>query len=325
MSDATSLPWYVKRPAWPIGIIMLVLLVSCIIWVLKRPVMPDTGNLVKTKEDMLELRDIQKHRNAGLSASIDQATKSLDQQYCPVEKVQESPTNHADAPNTETNGSTPLKASALRKKLANAVVYIVAKKGSTGGTGSGFFIDKNLVMTNAHVVDGRPDNIMVYSQAAKKMEPAIVVASDYGRTAGSRDYAILRVDMIDAPDILSLSSNPQPIMKVYASGYPGVYMNTLDNLNPGSLPDMITTSGFINAIKVTSYNVPAITHEARIYKGNSGGPLVNQCGSAVGINTFYIAPGSESAKIDFALGSHDIHRFLKSHNVQVGISNALCE
>ena len=58
-------------------------------------------------------------------------------------------------------------------------------------------------------------------------------------------------------------------------------------------------------------NAPIILHSADISAGNSGGPLVDSCGRAVGINTF-IATNQQATKANYALGASWLAAFLRS-------------
>ncbi len=351
------LPWYVKRLAWPIGVALLVVLVACLVWLLKRPAVPQLPNVADTREDLIELLAIQQERNAGIRMAITHKQKEIEQFSCPLETPDVNDSLHLEGRSTSPNSPTqltpdstapvnpgpgesesqfqnlpqvtgseqPLKPSELRRQVTAAVVYIGAYKGREGGSGTGFFIAENIVMTNAHVVAGNPDKITVYSEALKRVSSAEIVGFAYGKTPGSRDYALLKIADFNAPSIMSLTDNPASFMKVFTAGYPGVYGEILEALDPDRTPDLVITDGIISAIKVTPHNVPAISHTASVYKGNSGGPLVNQCGSVVGINTFYVTPGRESAKIDFALGSSDIKTFAEAKGFQVKMRSELCE
>ncbi len=90
---------------------------------------------------------------------------------------------------------------------------------------------------------------------------------------------------------------------VYSLGYPlGSMMNWL-------FEDMVVTmnSGIISAIRTADLN---IQHSAAISHGNSGGPLVNNSGLLVGINTASLQE-QQGNSLFYAIGTDHILSFLK--------------
>ena len=136
------------------------------------------------------------------------------------------------------------------------------------GTGSGFFIDdKGTIVTNFHVIDLAEDiTVEVHGGASYPVKRVI----DFSNT---HDLAILQIDMKDTP-FLELAADPvRTGEKVFAVG------SSLGTLT-GSFSDGIVSSisrdyGMVDCIQMTTPISP----------GNSGGPLVNEYGEAVGINT----------------------------------------
>lgn len=145
------------------------------------------------------------------------------------------------------------------------------------GTGSGFIIDEEgHVVTNSHVVDGG-DEFEVTFFDGTTAEAELVGADPY------QDVAVLRIVLSEGqevPGVLSFadSDNVKPGDEVVAIGNPyGEYANTV-------------TSGIINGVERgldtgIGYSLPnLLQHDAAIYPGNSGGPLLNMEGEVVGMN-----------------------------------------
>jgi 2-alkenal reductase len=172
------------------------------------------------------------------------------------------------------------------------------------GSGSGFVVDDTgHVITNAHVVAGADDLTAVLSDGSEV--PATVVGSDE-----LLDVAILKLDLPageKVPGIVTFgdSSSLRAGDQVVAIG------NAL-----GSFPNTVS-EGTVNA---TNRSFPTeggltdwIQHDAEIWHGNSGGPLLNLRGEVVGVNTAGIGSGmmgadTGSADMAFAVEGNTVCR-----------------
>jgi S1-C subfamily serine protease len=137
--------------------------------------------------------------------------------------------------------------------------------------GTGFFVRSNLVITNAHVVEGQTS---VQLQAGGSRYTARVATVSPGT-----DLAILSIDRASPQQpILSLGSldDVRVGQEVVAIGSAfGVLSNTV-------------TRGIVSAVRNTG-SVTLIQTDAAINPGNSGGPLVDRRGVVIGINTMRVA------------------------------------
>jgi len=137
--------------------------------------------------------------------------------------------------------------------------------------GTGFFVRSNIVITNAHVVEGHSS---VELQAGGARYTARVVT----RSPGS-DLAILQVDR----------PNPQQAT---------LRLGSMDDVRVGEevvaigsafgvLPNTVTR-GIVSAVRSTGA-ITLIQTDAAINPGNSGGPLVDRSGLVIGVNTMRVA------------------------------------
>jgi S1-C subfamily serine protease len=170
------------------------------------------------------------------------------------------------------------------------------------GTGSGFIVDEaGHVITNAHVVAGAEELTVALADGTEV--PATLVGSD-----ALLDVAILELDLPAGESVPSIvtfgdSSSLRSGEQVVAIG------NAL-----GSFPNTVS-EGTVNA---TDRSFPSegglttwIQHDAEIWHGNSGGPLLNLRGEVVGINTAGIGSGmmgadSGSADMAFAVEGNTV-------------------
>jgi len=148
------------------------------------------------------------------------------------------------------------------------------------GQGSGFITRSDgVILTNAHVVEGANE---------------VSVTLPDGRTFGGK---VLGSDPLT--DVA--------VVKVVASRLPVAPLGDSSKLRPGEWAiaignplglDNTVTAGIISAIQRTNalgegQRVPYIQTDAAVNPGNSGGPLINDRGQVVGINTaIRQAPGA---------------------------------
>jgi S1-C subfamily serine protease len=161
-------------------------------------------------------------------------------------------------------------------------------------TGTGFLIDdQGRILTNAHVIENGTDvSIRV---AEDKLVPAKVVGAD-----PSDDLALLQVspkDLGDAKPLQFVDSDDVPVgAPVAAIGNPLGLQNTITQGIVSAKQRRITApDGF------TIDNV--IQTDAAVNPGNSGGPLVDDQGRVVGVNSqIATAPSQTGAASEGFIG-----------------------
>jgi serine protease Do len=154
------------------------------------------------------------------------------------------------------------------------------------GSGSGFFISADgYILTNNHVVQ---DAVKVkIFDIDKKEYTAKIIGTD-----PKTDLALLKVNAQNVPFIALGDSNSVEVGEwVLAIG------------NPFN-QDLTVTSGIISAkgrqLGMAQYE-DFLQTDASINMGNSGGPLINMKGEAIGINSTILTPSSGSIGIGFAI------------------------
>ena len=73
------------------------------------------------------------------------------------------------------------------------------------------------------------------------------------------------------------------------------------------------TDGKLSRLNIVTQGITQIQHTADIAHGNSGGPLVNERGEVIGVNTFTMSDGTSS--INYAIDVSEVKRFLKQNKV----------
>lgn len=156
------------------------------------------------------------------------------------------------------------------------------------GIGSGFIIDKKgIVLTNYHVVEGQR-RVFVTTNDNKVYKAKVI------RESPEDDLAILE---IESP------AKEFPHLKLGDSESIEVAEPVIAIGNPFGL-SFTVTSGIISAVGRTTPDGKEgmIQTDAAVNPGNSGGPLINMKGEAIGINTMiYTTRGGGFIGVAFAV------------------------
>lgn len=191
----------------------------------------------------------------------------------------------ADSPLPEGRGDVTADNTVGRVYLRDGpgVVSVDVASSELGpGGGSGFVLDKEgHIVTNQHVVSGADSVSVLFASGAR--EEAEVVGED-----PSTDVAVLKVDVPEErlkPLTLGDSDGVKVGDPVIAIGNP---------LNVGVSVTTGIISGLDRPIKAPNgYTIDgAVQTDAAISSGNSGGPLIDERGTVIGINSQVAAAGS---------------------------------
>lgn len=216
-------------------------------------------------------------------------------------------------------------AAASRSVVRVALVATDGQNAYFVGHGSGVVISPGHVLTNAHVVE------------LARTEPNIVIGvipSEGTESFGGRivayspgnDLALIALEGAPSLPIATfLATAPEDGARVTAIGYPGSVdraqgMNIEDIIRPMSA---VRTSGTVSAGRA-SRQFDTILHTAPLASGNSGGPLVDDCGRVAGINSFGSLSDGSDAEYGFAVSMREIASFLRQAGVQVRRSSETC-
>jgi len=212
----------------------------------------------------------------------------------------------------------PLGRDALVARLNAMTVFVLTPK----AFGSGIVVGPNMILTNRHVVEpSKGEGIIVMNKAAGLATKGQLVAMTDSSNFNSEDFALISIDGTISVEQPQLAANALPLDAVIAAGYPGAVISNDQNFRKllesgnGEAPDLVLSSGIINTIQNSASSVPVIVHTAEISPGSSGGPLVNQCGQVVGINTFLNEGAGGTAR--FAISAKVIDEFLSAHQIHL--------
>jgi hypothetical protein len=220
----------------------------------------------------------------------------------------------------------------VRESLEQSVVLVFAVFGDgKGGTGTGFFITPDTIVTNRHVVGSdAPEVVRVASQALGRVLPAQLEHVSPGGETGQRDYAVLKIaDPLGTP--LTLAPDVEKLARIYVGGFPGYFtrkdprMKSLLEGDSTATPEMSMSLGdVILGQEKIGKKVPVVIHTADVRPGNSGGPLLDACGRVVGINTFIGLDDVSKRTTSWSLHSADLAAFLSEQQVSFQMNEDVC-
>ncbi len=192
------------------------------------------------------------------------------------------------------------------------------------GHGSGFAIAPNLIVTNAHVVAPTIENSeiiigIVPSEGSESYGGRVIAYSP------RNDLALIRMDGGSLPRLTLYTPEASDGSRVFAIGYPGAVDRALgltigDLVEPG-VP--VKTPGTISAGR-SPKEFDSLLHTAPMAQGNSGGPLVDDCGRVVGVNSFGTLSDGSDAEFAFAVSNREIIPFLRDAGITPATSATPC-
>jgi S1-C subfamily serine protease len=173
-----------------------------------------------------------------------------------------------------------VQAAAVLRSAREFTVRIRALGCDRLGTGSGFVLGEDLIVTNRHVV-GTPREVAISTWDGRSFEARVDgIASD-------ADLAVIRVRGLDLP-VATVRDEPAVIgERVAAIGYPG---------GGGATITTGVVLGFTDG-PILGEQVPAIRVSAEVRPGNSGGPLVDADGLVIGVIFAQTGPGGDGLAV----------------------------
>lgn len=207
-------------------------------------------------------------------------------------------------------------------------VVIIATNGEDAyfvGHGSGFAVAPDKVLTNAHVVEllrTEPSLVLgIIPSQGKRSYGGKVIAYSPGN-----DLALIQLSEGRLPVSTFFSGAVEDGQSVTAIGYPGSVDRAQGlDLNQMTRPlSPVKTSGTVSMGRA-SQGFDTLLHTAPMAQGNSGGPLVDDCGRILGVNSFGSqSESSADAEFGFAISNREVASFLRQAGVQFQRTSVKC-
>ena len=162
--------------------------------------------------------------------------------------------------------------------LKKSVVRIVTETSQGTSTGTGFVInDQGYIATNVHVIDGGNLIKAIPTNSNTAYDVNVIARSD------QLDLAIVQARSINLPPIKLSLAPLKAGQKVWAIGYPGGADRDDRLARDPTVQDGVIGRIFSGAWHTRQFRI--IQHNAPTNPGNSGGPLTDDCGRVIGVNT----------------------------------------
>lgn len=181
-------------------------------------------------------------------------------------------------PNKE---SKSLTAKEVYQSCSAATVQIITDT----GIGSGFFYETGKVVTNFHVIEGAKSIKVNFKDGSSYDVKYILSTNEY-------------LDLV----VLSVPVPIEPLKKNQHGVTPGESVYAIGS-SLGVLTDTFTNGIVTNANRRMD-DIHYIQTNAAITNGNSGGPLINEYGEVIGINTWQYENGQN---LNFAIALEELN------------------
>jgi len=196
------------------------------------------------------------------------------------------------------------------------------------GSGSGFVVAPGLVVTNAHVVAPARQQADQYGVAIVPPQGDGLITATIVRYSPLSELALLEFRSGPPLTPLTISTvEPRPGDGVVALGYPDVdYQGATgaDLLRPTPAS---RTSGQIASLRdraPTGDPIPTINHQAVISSGSSGGPLLDECGRVIGVNSWHVSGADTRETRGVSTRAAQLLQFLDEAGVSPTLSDEPC-
>lgn len=191
--------------------------------------------------------------------------------------------------------------------------------------GTGFVVNGDTIVTNAHVV---ADQVLVPGLSIGIVPPqgGEVVPGRVIAVSPKNDLALVQATRpLRLPALAIAGGPPADGAMVSAVGYP---MN-VDRAQGLSIGDVlrpqppVKSRGYLSGER-PSREFDSVLHTAPIARGNSGGPLLDNCGRVLGVNSFGADSEGADGEFYFAVSTRELLPFLRANKIPARVIALPC-
>jgi S1-C subfamily serine protease len=266
-------------------------------WLFARPAPAATVTQQVPTDDEAVDTDLGKQPSTSPEARAWDAAAATSKDAAPPPKAAD------DAP--EPPPRAPLPASASTEEMVDRVMPAVVLIETTGGRGSGFFVRHDTVITNVHVVENdsyvtlRKSDGTALNARVERREPAF-------------DIAILKVGIPSASQAVIPMGSARSLRPGQEIVVIGSALGTLQNS---------VSRGIVSGLR-TSGGATLVQTDAAANPGNSGGPMLDKDGAAIGITTM----GYKNAEgLNFGVAIDHARDLLEGRQASLGSQKGLVD
>jgi len=227
-----------------------------------------------------------------------------------------------------TSAAAQTSVEEAERGIVRVVVILQTSEGRMlYGSGSGFVVAPNLIVTNAHVVAPARQQaeygVAIVPPEGEGLLPATII-----RYSPMSELALLEVR--GGPDITPLTIStiePHTGDGVVALGYPDVDYQGASGADLLRPTPPSRTAGQIASLRdraPTGDAIPTINHQAVISSGSSGGPLLDECGRVIGVNSWHVSGADTRETRGVATRAPQLLQFLDEAGVTPTLSDERC-
>lgn len=195
-------------------------------------------------------------------------------------------------------GGKVLKPTEIYQRVSPAVVTVIGSHRGTQSCGTGMIFSENgFILTNAHVIENC-ESVTVVLASGHSFTATLVGCDAY------EDLAVLKISSEVSFPTVSFGESDDLLVgePAYAIGNP-LGVDLISTFTSGMI------SGLSREIEVGGGALRLLQTDTALNNGNSGGPLINQHGQVVGINTAKMQSGFSNVEgIGFAIPTADAEK-----------------
>ncbi len=195
--------------------------------------------------------------------------------------------------------SIPIYQDKHEKQQKPRKTAVAPTKKKESSTGTGFFINPMNIITNQHVVDS--------CRSIKIIKSGVISSAKIKSIDATNDLAVLTVNEPNKTYLKFRSGRSARIGEsIIAMGYPlGSLLGTSVKLTTGNISSLTGLRNDTTTLQLT----------APIQPGNSGGPLLDNTGSVVGIVHAKLAERFSAENVNLAIKANVATMFLDVHEI----------